>query len=101
MSGPSGDDVFEIRARIDEPPRPHAKSEFVRTARGGRALRSSVASLIQDGDEVTVTAPDGARIPGELIPPLSMMDPDLGYSPRPEDAPRLEFRHGTWLRRRN
>ena len=56
---------------------------------------------MQDGYEVTVTAPDGARIPGELIPPLSMMDPDLGYSPRPEDAPRLEFRHGTWLRRRN
>ena len=90
-------EVFTVHARIDEPPREHAKTEFTRTARTSRSLIAVVASLLRDGYEVTITAPDGASFSGSEIATLEMMDPDHGYSPRPEFAERVEFRHGTWL----
>ena len=92
-------ETFEVHARTDVLPRPLAQSEFVRQVRGGRAMRSVVAGLLADGYEVIVTAPDGTAFPGAAVPPLGMMDADLGYSPRPEFADRMEFRHGTWLLR--
>jgi hypothetical protein len=95
--GPRTNDVFSVHAKIDVPLRQHANAEFTWTPQGSRALISIVYLMLTDGYEVTFTSPDGASFSGSEVAKPDMMDPDLGYSPRPESADQVEFRHGTWL----
>lgn len=90
---------FVIRSRTDTPPREHAKLEFERRTSSDRALRATVWSNLEDGYTVEVIAPDGYRFSSAAMPLREWMDRDLGYAPLPEFEDRLEFVHGTWLRR--
>lgn len=89
--------VFVVEATIDTPPREYAQTQIRREVRAGRSLRTVVASLVADGYDVVATSPEGVAYPGSRMPPQSMMDSDLGYSPKPEFAHLMSLVEGAWI----